>query len=258
MHVLFANTGVQIVCVPLAAGRRLYAAQIGNGWQHCRLTHPVGDSPRPSAIPRRLIPYVQWQIVQGPVSKLLLAVDTTLGDPHAGHFADAASMAGDFVLGIGGLVGAGGEPLAGIPRIELCLRAATATAGEAKPVHMIVDFGNSRTGALLLEVAGEVTQSFQMQPFELPESLRARCLGPGRPADRHAGRPLVFVAHALVQHPLSHASRAVAQVVSHRNGQGAAGQQGSAAGIRNAGQAGPCSRIFRRPGWDAKGTMSRS
>jgi hypothetical protein len=169
MHVLFANTGVQIVCVPLPAGRRYNAAQIGNGWQHCRLTHPVGDSPEAERDPTPMIPYVQWQILQGPVSKLLLAVDTTLGDPHAGHFADAASMAGDFVLAIGGLVGASGEALAGIPRIELCLRAATATAGEAKAVHMIVDFGNSRTGALLLEVAGEVTQSFQMQPFELPD-----------------------------------------------------------------------------------------
>src|SRR6202044_1092209 len=106
---------------------------------------PVGDSPEGQRDPTPVIPYVQWQILQGPVSKLMLAVDTTLGDPHSGHFADAASMAGDFVLGIGGLVGASGEALAGLPRVELCLRAATATAGEAKPVHVIVDFGNSRT-----------------------------------------------------------------------------------------------------------------
>ena len=54
-----------------------------------------------------------------------------------------------------------------MPAIELCSRAAAATAGDAKPVHMVVDFGNSRTGALLVEMAGEVTQTAEMMPFEL-------------------------------------------------------------------------------------------
>jgi len=60
-----------------------------------------------------------------------------------------------------------GQPLQGLPEIGLCLRAATATAGDAKPVHMVVDFGNSRTGALLIEMAGEVSQTAEMLPLEL-------------------------------------------------------------------------------------------
>ena len=63
------------------------------------------------------------------------------------------------------------QPLQGIPEIELCLRASSATAGEAKPVHLVVDFGNSRTGALLIEMAGEVSQSAEMTPFELVNRL---------------------------------------------------------------------------------------
>ena len=51
--------------------------------------------------------------------------------------------------------------------MEVCIRPATATAGDAKHVHMVVDFGNSRTGALLLELAGEISQTPQMTPFEL-------------------------------------------------------------------------------------------
>ena len=55
----------------------------------------------------------------------------------------------------------------GVPSVELCIRPATATGGDAKHVHMIVDFGNSRTGALLLELTGEISQTPQMMPFEL-------------------------------------------------------------------------------------------
>ena len=36
MHVLFANTGVQVVCIPLKGGARFTTAQIGYGWQRCR------------------------------------------------------------------------------------------------------------------------------------------------------------------------------------------------------------------------------
>jgi len=165
MHVLFANSGVQIVCVPLKAGRRFTTAQIGYGWQHARCQPPgEEDEDRREPTP---YPYIQWQVIQSNVSRLFLAIDTSLGDPEIGYFCDPTSLAGDFRVSLEYLLGLNGEPLPGAPKIDLCLRAATATAGEAKPVHMVVDFGNSRTGALLLEVTGEVSQSAEMMPFEL-------------------------------------------------------------------------------------------
>jgi hypothetical protein len=171
MHILFANTGVQIVCIPLTAGRRYTTAQIGYGWQYTKCVppipededeEPVDDEPEP--VP---FPYIQWQIVQSDVSKLFLAVDTTLGDKDIGHFSDASSLAGDFLVDLEGMLDANGELLQGLPELTLTLRAATATAGDAKPVHVVVDYGNSRTGALLLEVSGEVSQAAEMMPFEL-------------------------------------------------------------------------------------------
>ena len=114
-----------------------------------------------------VFPYIQWQIIQSNVSKLFLAVDTSLGDPEIGYFADPTTLAGDFHVTLRNVLDRTGQPLLGLPAVELCLRAASATAGEAKPVHMVVDFGNSRTGALLIEMAGEVSQSAEMMPFEL-------------------------------------------------------------------------------------------
>ncbi|HUT91787.1 MAG TPA: hypothetical protein VMY37_19995, partial [Thermoguttaceae bacterium] len=80
MHVLFANTGVQIVCVPLRGGARYTTAQIGYGWQRSRCgSGEEDDKPR-------AYPYVQWQIIQAGTTKLFLAVDTTCGDPEVGYF----------------------------------------------------------------------------------------------------------------------------------------------------------------------------
>jgi len=166
MHILFANTGVQVICVPLKAGRRYNMSQIGYGWQHCRCKDPTADEDDENPEPL-VFPYVQWQVIQSHVSKLYLAVDTSLGDPDLGYFCDPTSLAGDFRLVISQLLDLAGEPLQGVPDVEITLRAATATAGEAKPVHLVVDFGNSRTGALLVEMAGEVSQAAEMMPFEL-------------------------------------------------------------------------------------------
>ena len=102
MHILFANTGVQVICVPLTSGRRYNMAQIGYGWQLCHCLNPE----RPEEIeegdedkyPPVLVPYVLWQIVQSHVSKLYLAIDTSLGDPDVGYFADPATLAGFFEL----------------------------------------------------------------------------------------------------------------------------------------------------------------
>ncbi|MCH5377932.1 MAG: virulence factor SrfB, partial [Planctomycetes bacterium] len=169
MHILFANTGVQIVCIPLQSGRRYTTAQIGYGWQNCRCKSAEADEDRDEDEEPEVdaYPYIQWQIIQSHVSKLFLAVDTSLGDPDVGYFSDPSSLAGDFHVTLNNLLDRNGQPLPGLPPTELCLRAATATAGEAKPVHMVVDFGNSRTGALLVEMAGEVSQSAEMLPFEL-------------------------------------------------------------------------------------------
>ena len=173
MHILFANTGVQIVCIPLQSGRRYTTAQIGYGWQTCRCrAEAEADEDRrrdddDEDLEALVYPYIQWQIIQSNVSKLFLAVDTSLGDPEIGYFADPTTLAGDFHVVLKHVLDRAGQPLLGLPPIELCLRAASATAGEAKPVHMVVDFGNSRTGALLIEMAGEVSQSAEMMPFEL-------------------------------------------------------------------------------------------
>ena len=98
---------------------------------------------------------------------MFLAVDTTCGDPEVGYFCSPTSLTKDFIIQLEGLLDVDGKPLQGVPPIELCIRPATAVAGDAKHVHMVVDFGNSRTGALLLEMAGEIAQTPQMLPFEL-------------------------------------------------------------------------------------------
>jgi len=161
MHVLFANTGVQIVCVPLRGGSRFQTAQIGYGWQRCLCgTGAEKETPRP-------YPFIQWQIIQSGTTKLFLAVDTTCGNPDIGYFCEASALTKDHVIHLSGLLDVQGKPLKGVAPVDLCIRPATATAGDAKHVHMVVDFGNSRTGVLLLELAGEISQTPQMLPFEL-------------------------------------------------------------------------------------------
>jgi hypothetical protein len=170
MNILFADTGVQIVCIPLTSGRRFTTSQIGHGWQHCICAPPDLDDENyddDGEDKNVEYPYIQWQIIQGNVSKLYLAVDTSLGDTDLGHFSDPTSLRGDHVVQLDKLLDRNGEQLQGIGTVEFRIRAATATAGEAKPVHLVVDFGNSRTGALLVELGGEVSQEAKMMPFEL-------------------------------------------------------------------------------------------
>jgi hypothetical protein len=161
MHVLFANTGVQVVCIPLRGGSRYQTNQIGYGWQRCAI---AGAGPTD---PPRTFAYIQWQIIQSGTTRLFMAVDTSCGDPEVGFFCSPNSLTRDFLINLQGLLDVDGKPLKGVPDIELCIRPAAATAGDAKHVHMIIDFGNSRTGVLLLELAGEISQTPQMLPFEL-------------------------------------------------------------------------------------------
>jgi hypothetical protein len=157
MHILFANTGIQIVCVTLRG--RYASVQTGYGWQRCRCGGEGAASHE--------YPYIQWQIIQTGSARLFLAVDTTCGDPEIGYFCAAESLVRDHEIRVENLLDVRGQPLRGLPVVELCIRPATATAGDAKHVHMVVDFGNSRTGALLLEMVGEIAQAPQMMPFEL-------------------------------------------------------------------------------------------
>jgi hypothetical protein len=141
----------------LRGGNRYQAVQIGYGWQRCRCGS--GDQ-------ARRFEFIQWQIIQSGATKLFLAVDTSCGDPDLGYFCQTSALTKDFVVRLEGLLDVQGQPLKGIPLVEVCIRPATA-AGDAKHVHLIVDFGNSRTGALLLELSGEINRTPQMLPFEL-------------------------------------------------------------------------------------------
>ena len=155
--VLFADTGVQIVCVPLSTNVNLPADQIGSGWQHCRSkTHDAVVE----------YGYLQWQVLR---NKFYLAVDTTLGpdDAEGGYFAKRCSLGGDFSQTLTNVLGLGGKPLANVPPVEFLIRPANAGGGEPKDVHIVVDFGNSRTGALLVEFRGATGQDPLMTPLQM-------------------------------------------------------------------------------------------
>lgn len=153
MHVIFANTGVQYVCEPLRGGGRYPASAIGLGWQYCEMQE--GSS-------RRKLHFVQWRIAS---DKLFLAIDTTCGDADKGYFCSIDALAGDYPLTIAGLLDLEGKPLANLPRIDVIIRPATGGSESAKRVHMVIDFGNSRTGSLLIEP--QQGDSPDMEPFEL-------------------------------------------------------------------------------------------
>ena len=84
-----------------------------------------------------------------------------------GYFCDASALGGDFPVKLDGLLDLAGVLLRDCRPWNCALRAATATAGESKAVHLIIDFGTVCTGALLLEMQGEVSQTPEMMPLEL-------------------------------------------------------------------------------------------
>ncbi|MCY2987397.1 MAG: virulence factor SrfB [Planctomycetota bacterium] len=157
IQILFANTGVQFITIPLGPELQYPADQTGSGWQYCRCK--VLDKVTEYG-------YVQWQMLR---RKLVLAVDTTLGpdDATVGYFAQTNALGGDFVQKLTGLLGVKGAPLAGLPPIEFMIRPATAVGGEPREVHVVVDFGNSRTGVLLVEFRGDSAQEPLMTPLLL-------------------------------------------------------------------------------------------
>jgi hypothetical protein len=155
--ILFADSGVQILCFPLPADVNLPGDQVGSGWQHCQCE--VKDEVVEYG-------YLQWQLLR---NRFYLAVDTTIGpdDAEVGYFAKRSSLGEDFVQTLTNVLGTKGKPLAGIPLVEFIIRPAIAGGGEPKDVHMVVDFGNSRTGALLVEFRDVTDQDPIMTPLQM-------------------------------------------------------------------------------------------
>lgn len=171
--VLFADTGVQLLCFAL---RGVNQPRTGRDWQPWRT--PVGGKVRE-------LRFIQWKILNG---RLYLAVDTSCGSPEAGYFADASTQAADCPFQLEALLAAPDQPPILLKDIAFRIRPQGAT-GEPKQVHLIVDFGNSRTGALLLELHGEVAIQQQMQPFELLNRTHLDTLTPeGRTQERRSDR----------------------------------------------------------------------
>lgn len=185
---LFADTGIQIVCVPLD-GVRYQSSQIGLGWQRCRCASAAqGRRAAGAAGDEKLYPFIQWQIIQSATVKLFLAVDTSCGDRRLGFFQEEKTFVHDFLVRIENLLDLQGQPLPKVPPVEIRIQP-TGMAGDPRVVHMVVDFGNSRTGALLVERTGELAQLPRMQPFELLNQYQLdawddRGQRQGRPADR--------------------------------------------------------------------------
>lgn len=153
MQRLLADTGVQLLCYPLPVDVEIDPL----GWQHCRCAGP--DSGQTVELP-----FVQWRVVGGKVAKLMLAVDTVLGPPDQGHFADRSAFVGSKRFLIAGLISPSGVSL-DLPAVEFSID--PPTVGDVKDTDLVVDFGNSRTGALLLEMRGETSPTPQMLPFRL-------------------------------------------------------------------------------------------
>ncbi|HEY3969700.1 MAG TPA: virulence factor SrfB [Planctomycetaceae bacterium] len=154
-HIVFANTGVQLICQPLTTRLKLSADQLG--WQRCQGLGPDGA----------LKPYhfLQWQVRNG--EQLFFAVDTTCGDPEKGFFCRADALAGDVIVAPSQVADSQQRPIPNFPPVEIVIRPATAAGGDALPVQLVVDFGNSRTGALLIETSADHETLPLMEPFEL-------------------------------------------------------------------------------------------
>lgn len=166
--VLFVNSGVQLLCIPLHADQEVSSDQTGAGWQHCCCRASSGN-PEDSII---RYGYIQWQIVG---QKIFLAVDTSVGVADEGppqYFAKASTLTKDVCIRLENLLDAQGKPFQGLPTLEFILRPADAEGGEDRQVHLVVDFGNSRTGGLLVEFRGDVPQEPMMTPLRLINRYR--------------------------------------------------------------------------------------
>ncbi len=171
MYELFANTGVQLLFFPVQRADFAYD-ETHRGWQRCFLAKGSGKGE---------LPFIQWQWVDSP-SRIFLAVDTTCGDPRRGYFVSEETLVADQTFVLGGLLDAKlNKPLEfgrrlddeGKP-IDDPLRFLIRARGDGDPrdVHLAVDFGNSRTGALLLELSGATHRNEDMLPLDLINRFR--------------------------------------------------------------------------------------
>jgi hypothetical protein len=176
---LFANTGVQILCVPMNRDdvRRLPSEYAG--WQLCRCR-------RDSETEAHTRSFIQWRVAR---DAFFMAIDTTLGDVDRGYFGrfgayDLVDMwfgelrdeEGD-VVQTNFIVDRYGNPIVDRNKrpIELppgIVRLYFRPPKSFKDAHLVVDFGNSRTGALLMELSGNVNREPEMLPFELVNRYR--------------------------------------------------------------------------------------
>lgn len=152
-NILFSNTGIQFVYFDLAVPLDL--ERIGEyRWNYCRCQRgaTVED-----------YPYIQWRVGDHR-DRLYLAVDTTIGihDDDYGFFKIQKDYSGDFSVSLAGLLGTDGTPLPLPEPMELIIRAAESQGGGPINVDLVVDFGNSRTGALLVEFHGTDPQMTPM------------------------------------------------------------------------------------------------
>jgi hypothetical protein len=147
---LFPNTGIQIVA---RLPRGLVKTPLANcGWQYAFRKENGQLTP---------LPWCQWQVLD---NQCFLAVDTTTGDLREGYVRETAASAAELKV-VDGLVNETGDSIPNFPSFSLKLMAAAGTA--PRDVHLVVDFGNSRTGALLVESHDRVYQRLNMLPFEL-------------------------------------------------------------------------------------------
>ncbi|MBS0205937.1 MAG: virulence factor SrfB [Planctomycetes bacterium] len=165
VHRVFSNTGVQCICEPLPLPRGTHV-QDSKGWQYCQCLEANGQS-------ARTYHYLQWQVI---ADRMFFAIDTTCGAQEHGYFQSADAHTADFLISISpySLIGPTGQTLAGLPAglppVEIAICSASANAGGAIGVHLVVDFGNSRTGALMIEHSDE--RNPVMEPFELQNRYR--------------------------------------------------------------------------------------
>lgn len=161
--ILFVNSGIQVICFPLRADQRYTADQVGAGWQYVQYKS-IDKTTQKETVVRS--GYMQWQVLD---RRFFLAVDTTIGttEGEPAYFAKAATLAGDVAVKLHGLLDVNGRPLPGLPPLDFIIRPATIEAGEERPVHMVIDFGNSRTGGLLVEFRGDTAQEPMMTPLRL-------------------------------------------------------------------------------------------
>lgn len=162
--VLFVNTGVQVISFPLGKDVNLTAEQVGKGWQHCRCRSVDATGKEVDLA----LGYVQWQVLR---DRFLLAIDTALDDEQGEplYCAKSTSLGDDEVRRLSGLLDARGQPFAKLPTLEFLLRPSHSRMGEPRAVHLVVDFGNSRTGGLLVEFRSD-------EPLMTPLRLENRLL----------------------------------------------------------------------------------